>query len=144
MAFDIEFLPPGTPATDPHLAVGRITVGSFSENFETDLGHWDRSRYEADWRANVRRILDGADRAALLTSLTEPTMANFFVWWPLYRDGDTVRIQNHLLFLEELPAPFDIDHPWKSVRDRETTDEDGNRFSEWSCSVSDLASWLNT
>lgn len=36
-------------------------MGAFSETFRTDLAFWDRQRDEADWRANARRLLDGAD-----------------------------------------------------------------------------------
>ena len=144
MPFGIEFLPPETPASGPGLAVGRITVGTdFSEKFETDLSYWDRSRYEEDWRTNVRRLVEGAERAVLLTSITAPASANFFFWWPLYRDGETVHVQNQLLFLDELSSPFDPARSWDFVADRETVNEDGLRISEWQCSLSDLRSWLN-
>ncbi len=144
MPFGIEFLPAGTPASGPGLAVGRITVGTdFSEKFEADLSYWDRSRYEEDWRTNVRRLVEGAERAVLLTSITAPTTANFFFWWPLYRVGEAVHVQNQLLFLDELTAPFDPARSWDFVADRETVNEDGLRISEWQCSLSDLRSWLN-
>lgn len=49
---------------------------------------------------------------------------------PLYRDGDTVFIQNSLIFLDELSQAFDIENPWLSIGPRNVVNEDGVRISE--------------
>lgn len=40
-------------------------------------------------------------------------------------------------------ANLDPSGPWNSIKGRETTDEDGNKISEWSVSVADLAAFLS-
>ena len=51
------------------------------------------------------------ERSALITSVGEPGTANFVFWWPLYADGETVRVQHHVLFLSEHPE-FELDR-WR-------------------------------
>lgn len=58
------------------------------------------------------------------------------------RRGDEVHVQSHLIFLQELDHDFDASAPWNSIQGYETTDEDGNKISEWSVGVSDLAAFL--
>lgn len=49
-------------------------------------------------------------------------------------------IQEQLLFLADLPEPFDPNDPFQSVHDRPTDEA----VSEWSLPVAALTSWLAT
>ena len=62
----------------------------------------------------------------------------------MYRVGETVFLQNHLLFFDQLARPFSIDDPYSSLKDRETVDEDGNRISEWSVNFSEIESFARS
>lgn len=142
MPFAIEFPPSESHQAPQDAAHGRIILATDHDLFEADLSFWTREQYESSWHANIERILDGADHAALITSISDPASANFIFWWPLYREGETVLVQNQLLFLDELRRPFDPASPWDFVPPRETTDEDGNRISEWPVPVRDLTSFV--
>jgi hypothetical protein len=114
-------------------AWGRITVGDFSERFRAALCYWSASDYRASWRAASEVLETGPSATScLVTSIIEPAMSNYVMCWPLYRDGDLVRVQNSLIFLDELGSPFAPAAPWLSVLPRETVNEDGWPISEWS------------
>jgi hypothetical protein len=139
--FEIRFLSaPETPAPSGS-AYGEIRIGSFRERFESDLSFWSTSDYERQWRTGASRILQ-TDRAALITSMGDPSSANFIRWWPMYRQGEMVIFHEHLLFLEELTTPFDPEMTEKFVRDRETLTEDGQPISEWTTSLDTIRAFL--
>jgi hypothetical protein len=45
--------------------------------------------------------------------MRDPSVANFIVWWPMYRVDETVFIQNQLLFLDQLASSFNEDAPFQ-------------------------------
>ncbi len=124
---DAEALPPADAA------YGRIEIGEFSERFVSDVSLWTRADYERQWRKAALLIQD-SDRAAMITSLTAPSSANFIRWWVLYREGDGVILQEQILFFDELTARFDPEAPERFVKERETRSEDGQMISEWTTS----------
>ncbi|MFK4067338.1 hypothetical protein [Streptomyces sp. NPDC029674] len=134
--------PPGSAANGIG-AVGRISVGEFSEHFPMDLSYWDVDDYRASW-ARALRVVDGRDEATscLVSSISDPATANFVFCWPVYRSGPDVRIQNSVVFLDELTEPFRPDEPWRSVGPRSTVDEDGNQVSEWQTDISAVRRFL--
>jgi hypothetical protein len=40
-----------------------------------------------------------------MTSMTDPRTSNFLVYWPMYREGEDVYIQNAIIFLDEIAGP---------------------------------------
>jgi hypothetical protein len=132
--FSITLDPREVPqdATAVAEAAGTIRIGEFSEDFLASLTFWSANDYRKSWRRSFE-VLDGDDpsTSCLVTSITEPEASNFIFCWPLYRAGETVFVQNSIIFLEELTEPFDAAAPWKSVRPRETVNEDGLPISEW-------------
>nr|WP_281255210.1 hypothetical protein [Luteimicrobium subarcticum] len=96
------------------------------------------------WSSALRHLLSGDDTTScLVSSITEPSTSNFVFTWPLYRLANEVAVQNSIVFLDELMSPFDVDHPWRSVRPREVVDEDGNRISEWRVSVAAVQQFVD-
>jgi len=61
-----------------------------------------------------------------------PAESANFEWWPMYRVGEMVALQNHMPWYDQLAEPFSIERQFEFVRDRTTSDEDGQRISEWS------------
>lgn len=59
------------------LATGRLELDEFAESFEASVLTWDRSDYRRSWREAVTAIMEGRDRSALVTSMHEPSTANF-------------------------------------------------------------------
>jgi hypothetical protein len=89
----------------------------------------------------------GADRSALITDYVDPPAYPYsggcLFWWRLYRDGDTVYVQNHILFFEQLSQPFSAECPWNSVRDRRVFNEDGQKVSEWPTTIEEIKYFLS-
>ena len=132
------------PETDPGVTAvyGKIEIGQYSETFVCSLVSWDRLRYRRHWWQSLRRLLDGADRSALITSYVQPELANHLVWWPLYRQGKTVHVQNQLLFYNQLPAPFSERNPWSSVGERKILNAEGRTISEWTTDIDSIRTFL--
>lgn len=125
--FSFEIVEPRPP-----LGKGVVVIGEFREEFEVDLSFWNVAEYRACWLAQLRRFLNGGSKAAMITSIPDPTTANFIFWWPMYWvDPDTVAVQHQVLMLEELAKAFDPMSLHDHVPDRETLSEDGDAISEW-------------
>jgi hypothetical protein len=123
----------------PANAVGRIVIRDFTETFRVPLGFWRESDYLRSWR-HAFEVLDGDAHATscLVTSMTDPGTTNFLVWWPVYREGEDVYIQNAIFFLGETAEALDPAAPWECVTPRCTVDEGGNKVSEWRTSMDSL------
>ncbi len=86
---------------------GSLAIGGFSEDFYASLSYWHRDNYLYQWREGLGRLLSGKRHSAVVTTMYNPSNANFIFWWVMYLIGDNVHIQNHVLLLEELERPFD-------------------------------------
>jgi hypothetical protein len=143
--FEIILTDEIVPETDPGVVAlyGKIYVGDFAETFITSLVSWNQKAYERHWASALRRLLEGASKSALITSYVEPGLADHLVWWPLYREGDTVYVQNHMLFYDQLGKPFSSGDPWRSVPQRRTVNPEGQRISEWETDLSSIQKCLS-
>jgi hypothetical protein len=94
MPFSIEFLnePPSYPYDDPATpeARGVLILGEAKEYFGSSLYQWSKKEYETQWRHAIRALLDGNDRAALITEYVGPQAATHLEWWPMYVVGNSV------------------------------------------------------
>lgn len=142
MTFMIKFARNSTAGLDLITATGEIVVGEFSETFQADLSYWREGEYEASWRENVERLALGYDRAALITSISDPRSANFVFWWPMYRIGQQVILQNHVLFLDELDGTFTPGRAHDFVPTRVNVNEEGEEISEWVLPISSFSTYL--
>jgi hypothetical protein len=86
--------------------------------------------------------LAGAERTALVTAMYDPALANFLTWWPMYREQELVFVQNHLLFMAQLTRHFDVEAMDGFVPARETIDDEGQKVSEWSVPLAEVAHFL--
>jgi CdiI N-terminal domain len=107
------------------------------------LSYWNKLDYLMQWEAALTRIYDGNDKSCLITSMFEPSTANFIFLWALYLDGSIVHIQNQILFLEKLDKPFLETNPYESIRDRKTVSDEGDKISEWDVDVNDIKMYLD-
>src|SRR5579862_862278 len=117
---------------EPDFAVGQITLGSFVEEFESILSVWDLERYEQQWQEGIQRLLRGASRSCLMTSLWGDLNGHGFAWWPLYRVGNEVVVQNALIWDPEMiDRDFDPKDPYRFIPEHRSLSEDGQQISEW-------------
>ena len=121
---------------------GEIRIGEFRERFEVALEFWREADYREQWIQALRSCCIDKKESALITSITSPQTANFVFWWLLYPLSDEVVIQNQILMLDQLQAPFKLECPWEHIPIRNTLTEDGDEVSEWSVAYSDLQDFL--
>jgi hypothetical protein len=142
MPFSIGFLdePLRYPYDDPATAEasGILVLGDAKEHFGSSLFQWNKKDYESQWRLAIKTLLDGMDRAALITEYLGPDVATHLQWWPMHVIGNTVFIQHHLLFYDQLAEPFSLQNAFSFVRDRRTTSEEGTKISEWAVGVPEV------
>jgi hypothetical protein len=123
-------------------AVGRITIGEFEENFHASLFEWEKQTYETQWLHSLERFLAGAKSEVLITFYVNPKDSSNLEWWALYRgEGDTVHVQNQLLFYNQLDREFSVAEASSFLSDRRTVSEDGDPISEWHIALGDLESF---
>ena len=123
-------------------AKGRMRIGDFHETFAAPLSYWTREQYERQWKEAVERVCLLGKDAALITSMRDPISANFIFWWILYREGDHVHVQNHVLFLCETDRTFAEADPYSSICEREVCNDEGVKLSEWTVELDHLRLWL--
>ncbi len=132
MPFKISFAnePNSYTDKDSTWAIGQIVAGELDEEFHADLGQWDKQEYESQWLHSLEAFLEGDQKAVLFTNCVNQKGRVDLEWWALYRDGDTVHVQNHLPF-RRFDRPFSVANASNFLQDRTTVTEDGDRISEW-------------
>jgi hypothetical protein len=142
-AFDLTLEETAASSGEP-MTTGTVRLGGLLERFEADLSYWTPDQYRASWRAAASILLEGGEKAAFVTSITDPATANFIFWWTAYRDGEKVHVQQQVLFMDRLQAPFDPSDLVRHVGPREVVDEDGNQISEWTVSIDDIRAFRDS
>ena len=106
------------------------------EEFDADLGIWDRSLYEHHWLAAARRIVeDGRSSTAFFTT-------TFQSFWPMWRRGDHLHVQERLLIRATLIVPFDPADLYSQIGLYRRYSEPGVPLSEWRMKVGDLNAFI--
>lgn len=116
---------------------GQIQIGNFEERFEMLLGYWTIDDYKKQWKLGLERILNH-NESCLVAEIQDPQKAPWLVTWVLYRDGNTIYIQNHTLVKKsDIKAlkqkSFTFDNYYEYINPRGRSEE----VSEW---VTDLDS----
>jgi len=144
--FSIEFTdePLEHPYDDSTIAAapGLLVMAGRSERFISNLALWDKNDYESHWRRELKSIIDGKNRVAIITCYNDPAHSTEMEIWPAYRDDGMVRMQNHLLSYIDLPQGFAVSEVSSYLEDRQVIDEDGNKLSEWSVTIRDIEEFL--
>jgi hypothetical protein len=142
MAFSISFInaPLEYPYEDASAKAtrGLIVIGNFREEFLSNLREWTQAEYREQWSRSIRSLLEGERKAVLITTFSSPTIATHLEWWPLYREGENIFVQNHLLFYKDVDGEFDANRAVDFLMDRQTENEEGLPISEWSVSMDEL------
>jgi hypothetical protein len=141
--FSIELTHQESIVANEPVVSGRIKIGVFEEAFCCPITYWDGQRYVRQWRAALRRLIDGESKSALVTSVRDPKVANFLFWWVAFLDGNEIVIQNHVLFLEELTVPFDVNNLYAYVPEMAPVEPGEPPPSEWRTNVREIEKFLN-
>ena len=111
---------------------GRITIGDFTERFWMPYDYWNIDQYKKQWKEGIAR-LKNHDTSCLVTAIKLYDDKIGSSLWVLYKEGDTIFIQNHARSNElnkELESGFP---PYEALAPR-TIPQHG-RPDEWSISV---------
>jgi hypothetical protein len=147
MYFEILFLEEPVPrhflGESQKACYARITIAEFSERIIVPLDFWSQENYRAQWIDGVSRLVVGRrEVSALYTEVYNFNHSHFApVCWLLYREGETVYVQNKWLPRETLPHDFNPLEGYKSLPPRETRTPEGDQISEWITNINALATW---
>jgi hypothetical protein len=141
MAFSIKFV----EAVSLSTARGLLTLGDFQEELDIPLVFWNESNYKLQWKQALIRITSEcyAD-SCLITAMYDPELANFIVWWPMYKSKSTVYIQNQMLFMKDLSEKFVPEDLYSFINARRTISDNGEPISEWSVEVDEIKTFLSS
>jgi hypothetical protein len=147
MGFSIQFTggPDEYLDDDPSVpsAIGRITAGELDEEFASGLYEWDKETYESQWLDSLKRFVNGAGKAVLITWYVNPKESTNLQWWALYRaEGGIVHVQNHLPWYDNLGREFSVDEASSFLDERITISEEGLSISEWHVPIRDIEAFL--
>jgi len=144
--FSIGFLdePLEYPFDDPSIpaAPGRLVLGKSEEEFLANLSLWTKSDYQSHWTRELRALVEGNSKVALVVSYDDPKAASNMEIWRVYRNGEWAHFQNQLLPYGDLPGDFDVSEMSHYIQDRAITTEDGDRISEWRVALRDIELFL--
>jgi len=142
MPFSISF---SLDHRHPDYASGSISLGSHIDYFRASTSLWKLQDYETQWREALEIVTRDGVPTALITDLYDPASASLITWWPMWRDGGEIRIQNQLLIFEQLPTPFNPQLPYEHMGEYSgAVTDDGEKTSEWKVPVLDVLAFLRT
>lgn len=143
MAFSISFVEDNSlPERQDDLKLGKLILGDYEEHFESSLSYWSMEDYRNHWEHALHRIVYESNKSCLITAINNPSSSNYLYWWPLYKNGSSVFIQNQILFLKQIKPNFDPNNPYLNVPDRKTINEEGQEISEWELSIGEILEYL--
>lgn len=118
---------------------GNLVIGGFTETFRACLCVWNKNEYENHWREAFERILGKESNSALITSMHSPAKSSHIVWWPMWRDGKNVLIQNQLLFFNQMKTAFNPLDPFVHLSKRPAAGDP--KPSEWRIPLAEIRSF---
>src|ERR1051326_4178063 len=123
-------------------APGKVVLGKSTEEFVANLSLWSKSDYESHWARELKALVEGSSKVALVVSYDDPKASSNMEIWRVYRDGEWAHFQNQLPFYSDLPHNFEISKMSEYIQDREVITAEGNRLSEWDVAVRDIELFL--
>jgi hypothetical protein len=140
--FDIRFTsdPPELLEGGGYGLGGDLRLGAYREGFLAPLVLWQRADYERQWAEAAARLLEGAATSAFVT-------VAWHTWWPMWRLGDRIRVQEQLLVGEVMaplgPTPAVHRTPYELIEPHPTDLSDGYRVSSWEITLADIAAFAS-
>jgi hypothetical protein len=130
VVFEIRVVTPAVTSAHGWLhAGGVLRVAAASLPFIVDLSVWRISDYERQWRVAIDRMARGAPTTALVTGYAGRDTRPHSMW-ALWRDGDFVYVQPHIVVPRAQDDPFDPGTPEAHLGAR-VGPEHGLPIAEW-------------
>lgn len=121
-------------------AIGTIVIGDFEETFSAALDVLSKRDYLGHWLEAAQRLEKGRSDSAIITSFADRGGEIIGMWWPLYAlESGLIAVHNGLIFRDIVGPRFSVLCCYDYVGPHETTNEDGERISEWNTTFDDLA-----
>jgi hypothetical protein len=132
------------PFDDPSIpaAPGKLVLGKSEEEFLANLSLWSKSDYQSHWTRELKALLEGSSKVALVVSYDDPKAASNMEIWRVYRNGEWTHFQNQLLPYSSLTDDFDVSEMSRYIQDRAVTTANGDRISEWDVALRDIELFL--
>ena len=124
-------------------APGCLILGECREDFLANLSKWSKADYEQHWYRELRSLIKGHSKIALIVSYNDPQAASNLEIWRIYREDELVYFQNQLPWYDSLPPDFDPLKMSGYISDRIVTTPEGNRISEWVVGLQEVQSFLH-
>jgi hypothetical protein len=121
----------------------RLTFQDESEGDCADLTSWSAKDYEAQWLAELIRIVTSQDKGALIISMHDPAHAFQIMTWTMWKKNGQILFQNRLLFMLEANQSFDPFRVSDYIEEYESHTEDGDRISEWSVPIAAIRNFIS-
>ena len=122
---------------------GFIRIGDFSETFVVTLNYWPATQYTQQWHVSLKRLLAGSPGVGLVTCMVAPESGDSGRAWILYREDDTVAIQEKLFVPPNFGPDLDADLQLLHVPPRNMVSEEGVPVSEWSIGITAIEDFLH-
>jgi len=123
-------------------APGTWMLGKCEEEFLANLSVWSKAEYLSHWLRELKALVEGSSKVALVVSYGDPRFASNFEIWRVYRDGEWAHFQNQLPWYDSLPANVDVSKMSRYIQDRATMSDDSEHISEWHVPMRDIESFL--
>ncbi len=120
-------------------ASGYLILGECREDFFANLSKWSKHDYERHWYRELRSLLDGRSKVALIVSYDDPQAAHNLEIWKAYRDSEAVIFQNQLPWYDSLPSELDPLRISEYIDDRAP---EGSSISEWTVPLGHILSFV--
>jgi hypothetical protein len=113
----------------------KIQIGDFEEYLDVFLGWWTINDYERQWTEALERLAKH-DKSCFIVAIDDPGRRKFLEWWPLYKIGKKIHVQNHILvddLYEERIGnnPFTRETCYDFIPPYRSHTQEGNKISEW-------------
>ena len=123
-------------------APGRLLLGESTEGFLANLYLWNKQDYESHWTRELKALVEGSSKVALVVSYNDPRASSNLEIWRVYRDGELAHFQNQLPWYSDLPHDFEILKMSQYIQDRVVTTPEGIPYSEWDVAIRDIEMFL--
>jgi len=111
-------------------ALGELRVGNSSAHFLIDLTLYSIADYERQWRCALRHLMHGGRSTGLLTAYRGREGTSHKLW-ALWRDDESVHVQEQSVVPSDLEAPFDPAVTHLHVGNRIPATENALPMREW-------------
>jgi hypothetical protein len=113
----------------------KIQIGDAQEYFDVFLGWWTINDYERQWAEALER-LKKHNKSCFVVAIDDPARRKFIEWWPLYKIGNKIHVQNHIvvddIYEEKIGNNiFTRENCYNFVPEYRSHTQDGNKISEW-------------